>query len=48
MNSAEILELLKYGEHINLECKKAESNLPKSMVLEYGKRILHLQIQMAA
>ena len=36
MNSAEILELLKYGEHINLECKKAESNLPKSIWETYS------------
>lgn len=36
MNSAEILELLKYGEHINLECKKAESNLPKSLWETYS------------
>lgn len=36
MNSSEILELLKYGEHINLECKKAESNLPKSIWETYS------------
>ena len=44
MNSAEILELLKYGEHINLECKKRNQICQN----QYGKRILHLQIQMAA
>ena len=27
----QIKELLKYGEKINLECKKAEANLPKSV-----------------
>ena len=31
MNSQEILDLLQYGEHINLECKKAESTLPNSV-----------------
>lgn len=36
MNSAEILELLKFGEHINLECKKAESKLPNSVWETYS------------
>ena len=31
MDATEILNLLKYGEHINLECKKAETTLPKSV-----------------
>jgi len=36
MNSMEILELLKYGEHIHLECKKAESTLPNSVWETYS------------
>lgn len=36
MTEKEILELLKYGEHINLECKKAESNIPKSVWETYS------------
>ena len=31
MDKDSILELLKYGERINLECKKAESVLPNSI-----------------
>ena len=31
MDSQEILEMLKYGEHIRLECKKAELTLPNSV-----------------
>ncbi|MDO4308997.1 MAG: putative DNA binding domain-containing protein [Eubacteriales bacterium] len=36
MDSAEILNLLKFGEHINLECKKAESKLPNSVWETYS------------
>lgn len=36
MDSSEILDLLKYGEHIHLECKKAESNLPNSVWETYS------------
>lgn len=36
MTASEILELLKYGEHIHLECKKAESALPKSVWETYS------------
>lgn len=36
MNSKEILDLLKYGEHIHLECKKAESTLPNSVWETYS------------
>lgn len=36
MDSAEILELLKFGERINLECKKAESKLPNSVWETYS------------
>ena len=36
MDSNEILDLLKFGEHINLECKKAESNLPNSVWETYS------------
>lgn len=36
MDSNTILELLKYGEHINLECKKAESTLPNSVWETYS------------
>ena len=36
MNSTEILDLLRYGENINLECKKAESNLPNSVWETYS------------
>ena len=32
----EILELLKYGEKINIECKKAEASLPKSVWETYS------------
>lgn len=34
--SEEILTLLKYGEKINLECKKAENGLPKSVWETYS------------
>ena len=36
MEAKEIIELLKYGEHINLECKKAENQLPKSVWETYS------------
>lgn len=36
MDSQEILNLLKFGEHINLECKKAESKLPNSVWETYS------------
>ena len=36
MDSQEILEMLKYGEHIRLECKKAESTLPDSVWETYS------------
>lgn len=36
MDSKEILDLLKYGEHIHLECKKAESTLPNSVWETYS------------
>ena len=36
MNSNEILDLLKYGEHIHLECKKAEPTLPNSVWETYS------------
>lgn len=36
MDAKEIIELLKYGEHINLECKKAENQLPKSVWETYS------------
>lgn len=36
MDSQEILALLQYGEHINLECKKAESTLPNSLWETYS------------
>lgn len=36
MNSNEILNLLRYGEHIHLECKKAESTLPNSLWETYS------------
>ena len=36
MDATEILNLLKYGEHINLECKKAETTLPKSVWETYS------------
>lgn len=40
MDAGTILELLKYGETINLECKKAESTLPNAI----WELILPLQI----
>lgn len=36
MTSEEILQTLKYGERINLECKKAESTLPNSVWETYS------------
>lgn len=36
MTAAEILEQLKYGEHIHLECKKAEPTLPNSVWETYS------------
>ena len=36
VNVEQIKELLKYGEKINLECKKAEANLPKSVWETYS------------
>ncbi len=36
MNHKDVLELLKFGERINLECKKAESKLPKSIWETYS------------
>lgn len=36
MDSNTIIDLLKYGEHINLECKKAESKLPNSVWETYS------------
>lgn len=36
MDSRTIVELLKFGEHINLECKKAESKLPNSVWETYS------------
>ena len=36
MTEQEIMENLQYGEHINLECKKAESNLPNSVWETYS------------
>lgn len=36
MDAKEIIELLKYGEHINLECKKAENQLPKAVWETYS------------
>ena len=36
MTSTEILNLLQYGEHINLECKKAEATIPNSVWETYS------------
>ncbi len=36
MDASEILKLLKYGESINLECKKAEPTLPNSVWETYS------------
>lgn len=36
MEANEILELLKYGENINLECKKAESTVPNAVWETYS------------
>ena len=36
MDKTYIDELLKYGEHINLECKRAEKGVPKSIWETYS------------
>lgn len=36
MTAPEILEIMKYGEHIHLECKKAEPTLPNSVWETYS------------
>lgn len=36
VTSESILDLLKYGEHLTLECKKAESTLPNSVWETYS------------
>ena len=36
MDSEEILDLLRFGERINLECKKAEATLPNSVWETYS------------
>ena len=36
MTEKEILDSLKYGEKINLECKKAESQIPNSVWETYS------------
>ncbi len=36
MTANDILEILKYGEHIHLECKKAETTLPNSVWETYS------------
>lgn len=36
MTEQEILDLLKFGERINLECKKAESKVPNSVWETYS------------
>lgn len=36
MDASEIMNLLKYGEHIHLECKKAEAKLPQSVWETYS------------
>lgn len=36
MEASEIMELLEYGEHIHLECKKAELGLPNSVWETYS------------
>lgn len=36
MTALEIMELMKYGEHIHLECKKAEAILPNSVWETYS------------
>lgn len=36
MKASEILEILRYGEHIHLECKKAEPTLPNSVWETYS------------
>lgn len=36
MDCQEILDLLQYGEHIHLECKRAEPNLPNSVWETYS------------
>lgn len=44
MTDKEILDLLRYGERLTLECKKAEG----AFQIRFGRRILHLQIQVEA
>ena len=36
LDEKQIIELLKYGERINLECKKAEGKLPNSIWETYS------------
>ena len=36
MKSQEIIDLLRYGEHVNLECKKAEAKMPNSVWETYS------------
>lgn len=36
MDASEIMNLLKYGEHMHLECKKAEAKLPQSVWETYS------------
>lgn len=36
MTEQDVLELLQYGEHIHLECKKAETTLPASVWETYS------------
>ena len=36
MTEQDVLELLQYGEHIHLECKKAETTLPNSVWETYS------------
>lgn len=40
MTGSEILDLLKYGERLTLECKK----LREVFQMHFGKRTLHLPI----
>lgn len=44
MKDTELLEKLKIGETVDVECKEAESNIPT----HYGKVILLWQILMVA
>ena len=36
VTSEELLDLLKYGEHLTLECKKSESELSRSVWESYS------------